>query len=158
MRRYRLAFAVVIALATTNAFSQTTTATPTSSGGGWFPAGVVFFPTFGEQEANFGYSARVGPNGFQGHLNYHNRTTGLTVNGPVTNVESSNCFGLGPSVILSGTATDGSNFFFEVMDNGEPGKGNDRICKFTVSRATAAAPPDTNTNVLLTGGNIQSRF
>ena len=153
MRRNLLVvFVVLLTAGTTNLF-----ALDKANGGGWFTVGFVPPPGPSDAEANFGFNAKYTRRGVQGHLNYHNRATGLTVNGPVTDFSPGSCPDTGEATaVLSGFCKDGScSFEFEVIDNGEPGKGRDRICRYHVFENDEG--PDSNFDRLLNSGNIQVR-
>jgi hypothetical protein len=156
MHRYLLAAIIVVAtLISSDSYAQT--ALDKATGGGWFNVGFVPTDPSAEQEANLGFTVRKGKRGPEGHLNYHNRLTGLNVNGPVTSASRGECplNGL-PSAIFRGNCDDGScSFWFEVVDAGEPGKGRDEICQYEVTKTNQGT--DSNFERFLNKGNFDVR-
>lgn len=146
-RKLLVALVLFLTAGAPNLFAQQ------ANGGGWF---VIFVtsPLPGQAEVNLGFNVKETRKGVQGHLNYHNRATGLKVNGPVTHVYPGQCSE--NAVWFRGECEDGScEFHFEVSDNGEPNRGRDMICDYQVIQTNQGA--EASDFEELTRGNIQVR-
>ena len=112
---------------------------------GWYFQSDPLNPPFNSDEAKFGVTGKYDSKA--GRFEYFNTVTGLKVSGKITQMQfhNQNCSDApppdaggpalnAPAVTVSGLCDDSTcNFQMDLVDGGDPGKGNDWVCNVMIT-------------------------